>query len=107
MTSRDTNNSADDEFGFVYDEPLKKRRFSYAKKNKNRKSADYVVTVWKKDYGDWPFMLAKNTEEWGNFTKKDVKEHIENYYKLGADKVVARKKSKKTNIIWSDEETDK
>ena len=102
MTPRDTNNSADDEFGFVYDEPPKKQK----KKKKGRKSANYTVTVWKKDYGEWPFMLAKNTEEWGNFTKEDVKEHIENYYKLGADKVVAKKKKKETNIIWS-EETDK
>jgi hypothetical protein len=33
MTSRDTNNSADDEFGFVYNEPLRKNKKMTSKKN--------------------------------------------------------------------------
>jgi len=66
------------------------------------KRDDYNVTVWKKDYGEWPFMLAKNTEEWGNFTKEDVEDAIENYYEQGADKVRAKKKKPETNIIWED-----
>jgi len=67
------------------------------------KRGDYTVTVWKKDYGEWPFMLAKNTEEWGNFSKYDVEDSIDNYYKLGADKVVAKKAKKVLNIIWPDD----
>jgi len=67
------------------------------------KRGDYTVTVWKKDYGEWPFMLAKNTEEWGNFSKYDVEDAVENYYELGADKVVAKKAKKVLNIIWPDD----
>ena len=34
---RDTNNSADDEFGFVYDEPVKKIKKKVKKKKRKKK----------------------------------------------------------------------
>ena len=36
-------------------------------------------------------------------SKYDVEDAIENYYELGADKVVAKKKKNDSNIIWPDD----